>query len=1096
MAKKFKKVKNQIDFVELEHEILKFWEDHQIFNKLVSKNEGNKPWSFMDGPITANNPMGVHHAWGRSLKDIFQRFHAMNGYDLRYQNGFDCQGLWVEVEVEKELGFKSKKDIEDFGIEKFVNMCKDRVTKFSKIQTEQSKRLGYWMDWDNSYYTMSDENNYTIWGFLKKLFDEGKIYRGTDVVPWSGRSGTSYSQMEIIEGRKLVAHRSVFVKFPLIDKENEYLLVWTTTPWTLTSNIAAAVNVNLDYIKLEASDGSIYYFAEENLKFARLEKQFKDKKQWIKGVPKLKTIEQIFNERGGYKILEKVKGSALVGLKYTGPFDSLEAQNIAGGYPFTNEKLKKDGITAVDCHKVIDGGKDNIGNDIVVAGEGTGIVHMATGCGAIDNKIGKKNNLVEIAPLNDEAKYLEGFGFLTGKTATSESTRDEIIQYLKENNFLLYQEDYPHIYPHCWRSGDELVYRSVDEWYINMDWRDNIKKVVGDINWIPDWGHDREMEWLENMGDWMISKKRFWGLALPIWVFEDKSFYVVGSKEELEELAVEGFEEFKNHSPHRPWIDKVKIKHPETGLIGTRIPDVGNPWLDAGIVPYSTLKYNSDKEYWKKWFPADFVVECFPGQFRNWFYSLLAMSTMLEQKAPFKTLLGHALVKDETGRDMHKSWGNAIWFEDAAEKMGVDVMRWLYASQNPEHNLLFGYGIADEVRKKIITLWNTYYFFVTYANLDDFNPNEVNVDESDYTILDKWINSKMNEFINDSKNYYENFEIYKLMQESSMILDHLSNWYVRRNRRRFWKSENDNDKNAAYFTLYNALITYTKIMAPIIPFISEEIYKNLSNESESIHLSSFPTYNKENTDLSVIKEIDDIINIVNLSRSARNKANIKVRQPLSNLFIYSTDNISDTIKRNEIQIKEELNIKEISIVDDVSSILSYKIKPNFALLSEKYGSDMKMIISAINQSDQNSLMNQLASNNKIDLNIENKNFEILEDELIVDEIPKDNLCINGNRDFKVGLNINITEELKMEGIVRDLIRQVQNLRKKSNLNVSDRIIFALSCNQKIHDSISKFKDYFMNETLIESFSEDIENLDFKEDFKIDDMKVSISISKK
>ena len=1096
MAKKFKKVKNQIDFVELEHEILKFWEDHQIFNKLVSKNEGNKPWSFMDGPITANNPMGVHHAWGRSLKDIFQRFHAMNGYDLRYQNGFDCQGLWVEVEVEKELGFKSKKDIEDFGIEKFVNMCKDRVTKFSKIQTEQSKRLGYWMDWDNSYYTMSDENNYTIWGFLKKLFDEGKIYRGTDVVPWSGRSGTSYSQMEIIEGRKLVAHRSVFVKFPLIDKENEYLLVWTTTPWTLTSNIAAAVNVNLDYVKLEASDGSIYYFAEENLKFARLEKQFKDKKQWIKGVPKLKTIEQIFNERGGYKILEKVKGSSLVGLKYAGPFDSLEAQNIAGGYPFTNEKLKKDGITAVDCHKVIDGGKDNIGNDIVVAGEGTGIVHMATGCGAIDNKIGKKNNLVEIAPLNDEAKYLEGFGFLTGKTATSESTRDEIIQYLKENNFLLYQEDYPHIYPHCWRSGDELVYRSVDEWYINMDWRDNIKKVVGDINWIPDWGHDREMEWLENMGDWMISKKRFWGLALPIWVFEDKSFYVVGSKEELEELAVEGFEEFKNHSPHRPWIDKVKIKHPETGLIGTRIPDVGNPWLDAGIVPYSTLKYNSDKEYWKKWFPADFVVECFPGQFRNWFYSLLAMSTMLEQKAPFKTLLGHALVKDETGRDMHKSWGNAIWFEDAAEKMGVDVMRWLYASQNPEHNLLFGYGIADEVRKKIITLWNTYYFFVTYANLDDFNPNEVNVDESDYTILDKWINSKMNEFINDSKNYYENFEIYKLMQESSMILDHLSNWYVRRNRRRFWKSENDNDKNAAYFTLYNALITYTKIMAPIIPFISEEIYKNLSKESESIHLSSFPTYNKENTDLSVIKEIDDIINIVNLSRSARNKANIKVRQPLSNLYIYSTDNISDTIKRNEIQIKEELNIKEINIVDDVSSILSYKIKPNFALLSEKYGSDMKIIISAINQSDQNSLMNQLASNNKIDLNIENKNFEILEDELIVDEIPKDNLCINGNRDFKVGLNINITEELKMEGIVRDLIRQVQNLRKKSNLNVSDRIIFALSGNQKIHDSISKFKDYFMNETLIESFSEDVENLDFKEDFKIDDMKVSISISKK
>ncbi len=1095
MAKKFKQVKNQVNFIELEHEILKFWEENDIFNKLVQKNKDNKPWSFIDGPITANNPMGVHHAWGRSLKDIFQRFHAMNGYDLRYQNGFDCQGLWVEVEVEKELGFKSKKDIEDFGIEKFVNMCKDRVNKFSKIQTEQSKRLGYWMDWDNSYYTMSDENNYTIWGFLKKLFEENKIYRGTDVVPWSGRSGTSHSQMEIIEGRKLVAHRSVFVKFPIIDREDEYLLVWTTTPWTLTSNIAAAVNVNLDYVKVKASDGSIYYFAEENLKFQRLEKQFKDKKQWLKGVPKLKTIEQIFNERGGYTIEDKIKGSELVGLKYKGPFDDLEVQNMPGGFPFTNESLKEQGVTAVDCHKVLDGGKDNIGNDIVVAGEGTGIVHMATGCGAIDNKIGKKNNLVEIAPLDDEAKYLSGFGFLTGKLATSESTRDEIIQYLKENQFLLYSEDYPHVYPHCWRSGDELVYRSVDEWYINMDWRENIKKVVGDINWIPEWGHDREMEWLENMGDWMISKKRFWGLALPIWVFEDKSFHVVGSKEELEELAVEGYEEFKDHSPHRPWIDKVKIKHPETGLIGTRIPDVGNPWLDAGIVPYSTLKYNTDKDYWNKWFPADFVVECFPGQFRNWFYSLLSMSTMLEQKAPFKTLLGHSLVKDETGRDMHKSWGNAIWFEDAAEKMGVDVMRWLYAGQNPEHNLLFGYGIADEVRKKVITLWNTYYFFVTYANLDEFNPNDIEVSDSDFTILDKWISSKMNEFINQSKNYYENFEVYKLMQESSSILDHLSNWYVRRNRRRFWKSENDNDKNAAYLTLYNALITYIKIMSPVIPFLTEEIYCNLSKDTESIHLSSFPEYDKSNTDFNIINEIDDVINIVNLSRSARNKANIKVRQPLSTLHIFSNNDISATIDRNEKQIKEELNIKTINIVEDLDNLLSYKVKPNFALLSQKYGNDMKNIINYINQSDQNSMVDDLEKNKKIIIKTDTAEFEILEEELIIDEIPKDNLCINSNKDFKIGLDVNISEELKMEGMVRDLIRHVQNLRKKSSLEVSDRINFSIKSNDEVINSMNQFIDYFKNETLIHSIIKDINSLEFSEKFKIDGLEVQISISK-
>ena len=846
--KNFKDISPKVDFIQLEHDIIKLWNEKKIFSKLVEKNSGNKTWSFMDGPITANNPMGVHHAWGRSLKDIFQRYHAMKGYDQRYQNGFDCQGLWVEVEVEKELGFSSKKDIEDFGIEKFVQMCKDRVEKYSAIQTEQSKRLGYWMDWDNSYFTMSDENNYTIWSFLKKLFERGKIYKGTDVVPWSGRSGTSYSQMEIIEGRKLVAHDSVFVRFPLKNRENEYLLVWTTTPWTLTSNVSVACNVKLDYVKVESNDGSIYYFAKENLEFKRLEKQFQEKKLWIDGVPKLKTIAQIFKERGGYTVVDTIKGKDMVDWEYEGPFDHLDAQNNLGGYPFENEKLKEKGLNAVKCHRVIDGGKDSIGNDVVVAGEGTGLVHIAPGCGAIDNKIGKKIGIVEIAPLNDEGHYLEGFNELTGLLATDSKTKDIIIDDLKNRSILFHVEKYPHIYPHCWRSGDELVYRSVEEWYIDMDWRDEIKQLVGQINWIPEWGHDREMEWLDNMGDWMISKKRFWGLALPIWRFEDGSFYVIGSKEELKELAVEGWDEFEGKSPHRPWIDKVKIKHPDSGLIGTRIPDVGNPWLDAGIVPFSTLSYNEDKDYWKKWFPADFVVECFPGQFRNWFYSLLAMATVMEKKPPFKTLLGHALVKDETGRDMHKSWGNAIWFEDAAEKMGVDVMRWLYASQNPEHNLNFGYNIADDVRKNLITLWNTYSFFITYANLDGFDPQIDMVKYEDYTNLDKWIISKMHDLIKEADEAYSSYKVFQLMKSITKFIDDLSNWYVRRSRRRFWRSENNIDKKAAYSALYQVLLDLTKVMSPIIPFVSEKIYQNLviqKGKEESIHLCDFPIFEKE-----------------------------------------------------------------------------------------------------------------------------------------------------------------------------------------------------------------------------------------------------------
>ena len=424
-----KKVDSKINFIEMEHRILDYWEQNQTFQKLVEQNKDKPSWSFIDGPITANNPMGVHHAWGRTLKDLHQRYKAMTGHQLRYQNGFDCQGLWVEVEVEKELGFHTKREVEEFGIEKFVKLCKDRVKKYSGIQTEQSKRLGYWMDWENSYYTMSDENNYTIWTFLKKLFDEGKIYRGKDVVPWSGRSGTSYSQMEIIEGRKLVAHDAIFVRFPLKGRENEYLLIWTTTPWTLTSNVAAAVNKNLNYVKVKAVDGSFYYFAEENLKYQRLEKQFKEKKQWVDGVPKLKTIEQIFKEHGGFVIEYTIKGEEMIGWEYEGPFDHFKAQKEKGGYPFINESLSESGVT---CHKVIDGGKDDIGNDIVVAGEGTGIVHIAPGCGDVDHVMGKKLGLVNIAPLDESSCFIEGFDWLTGKSATAEETKDDIINDLKE----------------------------------------------------------------------------------------------------------------------------------------------------------------------------------------------------------------------------------------------------------------------------------------------------------------------------------------------------------------------------------------------------------------------------------------------------------------------------------------------------------------------------------------------------------------------------------------------------------------------------------------------------------------------------------------
>ena len=1086
----------KIDFVKNEHEILDYWAKENTFKKLVSKNQKGPKWSFLDGPITANNPMGVHHAWGRTLKDLYQRYKSMNGFQQRYQNGFDCQGLWVEIEVEKELGIKSKKEVEELGIEKFVNLCKERVEKFSEIQKNQSIRLGYWMDWENSYYTMSEENNYAIWAFLKKLFEDDKIYRGTDVVPWSGRSGTSYSQMEIIEGRKLTVHKGVFVKFAINERSNEHILIWTTTPWTLSSNIAVAVNRKINYAKVQIQDGTIFYVAETNLKYQRLNKEFSEKKNWVEGVPKLKTLDQIFKERGGYEVLEVLKGEDLVGLTYKGPFDHLEPQNTVGGFPIHDtSNLKKQ--SAVDCHIVIDGGKDSEGNDMVVEGEGTGFVHMAGGCGAIDNKICKKEGFVEISPIDNQANFIDGFDFMSGLNVTDPDTAQKIIDDLKDRNLLLYVEDYPHIYPHCWRSGDELVFKQVDEWYINMDWRKKIKAVVDDINWIPAWGRDREHDWLDNMGDWMISKKRFWGLALPIWTFEDGSFHVVGSKEELKELAVEGWEKFEGNSPHRPWVDYVKIKHPKTGLVGKRIKDVGNPWLDAGIVPFSTMKYFNDKSYWEEWFPADFITECFPGQFRNWFYSLLAMSSFLEGKSPFKTLLGHALVKDESGAEMHKSAGNAIWFDDAAEKMGVDVMRWMYSKQNVENNLLFGYDKADEVRKKLISLWNVYSFFCTYANLDDFKPHSHDISDKDLSLLDRWIISKSHQLTADAKLSYENFEVDKLLKNVESFLDDLSNWYIRRNRRRFWKSENDADKFVAYQTLYEVLLDLIKILSPIIPFVSERMYLNITKDDDnennnSIHLSSFPQSDHSKIDNALIEKVDSLKRVIESGRAVRKKANIKVRQPLNSLKVYTANKqVKSFIQKQADIVIDELNIKEVVFSDNVDEFGKLSLKPNFKNLKMKFGDEMKEAMKSISTLNAKTVLENLLHGNSFPEN----SFELNKDDVLITLKAEKGSESFLAKDLIVCLDTTISEQLRLEGVLRDLIRQIQLMRKEADFNIDDRIIISGKFKNQLKDVISENKDYFMNEVLCTDIVENMENSDYNASFMHNNEKIEIYIKK-
>ena len=1043
-----KPVESKVDFIALEHEILEFWEKNEIFQKRVDANHGNPKWSFLDGPITANNPMGVHHAWGRTYKDIFQRYKAMKGFDQRYQNGFDCQGLWVEVEVEKQLGFKSKTDIEEYGIEKFVEACKERVRKYSKIQTDQSIRLGYWMDWDNSYYTMSDENNYTIWHFLKTCHDRGWIYKGNDVLPWCIDCGAALSEHEIAtEGYVERTHTAIYIRFPLMNAENESLLVWTTTPWTLTSNVSAAIKSDMDYVKVKQGD-EFLYLAENRV--------------------------EILKEKGSYEIVEKLKGKKLLNRSYEGPFDSFEVQQ---------------GVE----HKVIEWVDVN-------DEEGTGIVHIAPGCGHEDFILAKDLDLAVIAPLDEFGTYLEGFGWLSGKNIRD--VNQEIFDDLKSRGKLFKREQYTHRYPICWRHKSDLAFRLVDEWFISMDeFRHDIMEITQQIQWIPKWGEDQELDWLRNMDDWMISKKRYWGLALPIFECEEcGNVAVIGSRDELKERAVEGWDAFEGNSPHRPWVDAVKIKCDKCGAVVSRIPDVGNPWLDAGIVPFSTMGYLDRPDYWKEWFPADFITESFPGQFRNWFYSLLAMSAALEKKPPFKTVLGHALVKDEKGDDMHKSAGNAIWFEDAAEEIGVDVLRWMFTAQNPEHNLLFGYGAAREIRKQLITLWNVYSFFVTYARLDEFDPSTEPA-EKDFTKLDHWVSARLGQLILLAETAYESYHLNRLMKQVVRFLDDLSNWYVRRNRRRFWKSENDSDKAAAYQTLYIALKGVLKVLAPVIPFVSEAMYQNLvrgleSDAPESIHLCSFPEVVPSVIDEEVIRDIDAVIKLVEMGRHARNKVNLKIRQPLSKLqYAVSDDALAKAFDQNAGEIMDELNVKKIERVSSPEKIMKFSLKPNFKSLGDKYGNELNQIRDLLAETDYAEATENLRGEGVISLSNNGSVYELSAEDVIVQEDVLDGKSAVSEKQLTVAVITELTEELIQEGIVRDMIRSVQNMRKEAGFNVEDRITVFCDAEDDLKKALQSYENYFCNEVLAVNLSYNSAESEFSKKVEIRGQKVNYGISR-
>jgi isoleucyl-tRNA synthetase len=1393
----FQKV-DDASFISGEHEMLRFWRDQRIFERLREKNRGKPRWSFLDGPITANNPMGVHHAWGRTYKDAFQRYFAMLGRDQRFQNGFDCQGLWVEVEVEKELKLGTKRAIEDYGIDRFVRECKKRVLRFAARQTEQSIRLGYWMEWDDpdeltklaegvgsdeavsyvtargqtvtapaeqiveklgnaewggSYFTFSTENNETIWTFLKKCFTRGKVYQGHDVMPWSGRAGSAYSQMEVADGRKLTVHRSCFVKFPIVEKDSgfriqdsgtkptaspsstsdidaagEFLLVWTTTPWTLTSNVAAAVNPDLDYLKVRSKkDGAIYYFAKDNLDSKRMENEFKfgfgrPEWKWPDGVPKLKSLGQLFKELGGYEIEAELKGEQLVGWRYKGPFDELAEQirkpqftgepselgnpsawsdslkriraaafevhmrfnedfrnaelshrkqlegglrdrekpavdkaqfdeainnnaddawrfavdvwasefrrivnidleaarawgigkadrflsgastfqeidllfrnlGVAQSLPseWTSLRHQIDAIeqegrrpiefwnvrespallrlqlrsvhaafasalwdlptrSGVESHRVIDGGRDSKGNANVNAGDGTGIVHIAPGCGDIDHELGEMWEVRTIAPLKEDGTYGDGFGPFTGRKAVDPETAQMVFDSLKEKGLLFYVEQYPHIYPFCWRTGDELVFRLVDEWFINMDWRDEIKDVTKAIQWLPDslQGQERELEWLTTMRDWMISKKRFWGLALPIWVNpnDPSDFEVIGSLKELKERAVEGWDDFEGHTPHRPWIDGVKIKSRKTGAVLSRVTDVGNPWLDAGIVPFSTMQYNTNRQEWEKWYPADLVTESFPGQFRNWFYSLLSLATMMRydeaddavDKRPFKTLFGYRLVMNEEGKPMHKSDGTAIWFEEAAEQLGVDALRWLYLAQNPAQDLRFGTrhpdepvtlqtpegpisqtkeGLptckvtskpVDEVRRQVlIPLWNSYAFFVNYARLDGFTPDLPTVPVAERPEIDRWLLSNLQSLIATCRKGFEEFDTGAVTKAASTFIDDLSNWYIRRNRRRFWRVRTEargqtsevsegsgirdqgsegkdsgfriqdsaggvaravpihnpqptphweEDKLAAYQTLYETLVTLSKLLAPCIPFLSERMYQNLVVGSvnaqgadaprapESVHLCDYPVVDAALLDESLNHRMATAQRVVSMGHRLRETADRRVRQPLAELK-YACANLQDAddIAKLADVIADELNVKKLTPATNLDDLVHYTYKPNLKTLGPKLGKQLNAVKSAL-PTLGDKVLGPLRRGEPVTITIDGSEIALAPEDVMVSTEQASDWAAADDAGVQIALSTKLTPELIREGAARDFIRQVQQLRKDHDLDENERIVVA------------------------------------------------------
>jgi len=1031
------KSEHNTDFIKMEHDTLHFWEANNCFGKLIEKNKGNNPFRFLDGPITANNPMGVHHAWGRSIKDIFLRYKAMKGFSCHYRNGFDTQGLWVEVEVEKELGFRDKKDIEDYGTEKFTMKCLERVHKFSKVITEQSKRLGQWMDWENSYYTHTDENVTGIWHFLRICHNNHWITQSYKPMPWCPRCGTSLSEHEMSGSYKELEHTAVFAKLPIMEKDYD-LLVWTTTPWTLSANVALAVNPEIEYALVKYDDSKRPIVTAAN------------------------TLKKILGDK---KVIKNFKGEELLGLHYETFFPNLSVQK------------------EID-HKIIPWSE-------VSADEGCGIVHIAPGCGIEDFELGKIHNLPEICPVNEAGVFFDNYDFLAG--IETSNVADVVFENLDEQGKLFKTHNYSHSYPVCWRCKTDVIFRLVREWYIKTDEiRPKLIEATHKVKWEPEYIGKRMNDWLLNMGDWNISRKRFYGLPLPFYPCENcGELTVVGSMDELKKLGgVDKLPEL-----HRPWIDEIKITCPKCNSKVSRIKEVGDVWLDAGIVPFSTLGYFTDKNEWAKNFPAEWITEM-REQVRLWFYSLLFMSVTIIGKVPYERVLAYNSVVAEDGTKFSKT-GFMIKFHDAAEKMGSDAIRYLFAGANTASDVRFGFSLGDEARRKLLSFHNIYTFFMTYAVIDNPDLSE-SVELISDNLTDSWLETRIGTFIKAAESCYNNYDTPELVRQFETCLDDVSNWYIRVNRRRFWKQELDNNKLSAYTSLFKAIKSLIQVMAPIIPFLTENMWQGMVRRFDkkaeiSVHLSDFPSFNKEIND-ELLRDTNYVRELITVGLKIRNKEQLKVKQPLSIMYIKG-NKLERAVQSMIDIIKDELNVKSIVFLENFEELYYKRMSLNFKTAGKFLKEDLQIVKTKLSNLTQKE-MDTCVKSYEMNLSIELPGYHsaLLPEFFIMEKAYKNNYAVGEGDEFSVALDIKLDNELLYEGLYRELLRHCQVLRKEAGFNVDQRIRLGISSkNSDINNVLKQYSKEIMTETLAIALEDKLLNPKCEKDIVIGKFDVKLQI---